>query len=100
MASPQPVPSSKTSDRDLTSIAEARTLARRAKQAQAEIAATAARLARQYPATNRGWTVNTMPLAASVGMSRRLLTTRIAVTTALRVATGRSTFHPKRISWS
>ncbi len=35
-------------------------------QAQAEIAATAARLARQFPTTNRGWTVNTMPLAASV----------------------------------
>jgi putative ABC transport system permease protein len=34
--------------------------------AQAEIAATAGRLAQQFPATNRGWTVNTMPLAASV----------------------------------
>jgi putative ABC transport system permease protein len=34
--------------------------------AQAELAATAARLAQQFPATNRGWTVNTMPLAASV----------------------------------
>src|SRR5688500_17562298 len=38
MASPQPVPASKTSDRDLASMAEARTLARRAKQAQMEIA--------------------------------------------------------------
>ena len=38
MASPQPLPSPKASDRDLASMAEARTLARRAKQAQAEIA--------------------------------------------------------------
>ncbi len=39
MASPQPVPSSsKASDRDLASIAEARALARRARQAQMEIA--------------------------------------------------------------
>jgi acetaldehyde dehydrogenase (acetylating) len=38
MASPQPVPSASPSDRDLTSIAEARALARRAKQAQAQIA--------------------------------------------------------------
>src|SRR5918999_5339282 len=38
MASPQPVSSSRTSDRDLASMAEARTLARRAKQAQMEIA--------------------------------------------------------------
>src|SRR5918996_1074342 len=38
MASPQAVPSSKTSDRDLASMAEARTLARRAKQAQMQIA--------------------------------------------------------------
>ena len=38
MASPQPVPSSKASDRDLASMAEARTLARRARQAQVEIA--------------------------------------------------------------
>ncbi|HUP39807.1 MAG TPA: aldehyde dehydrogenase family protein [Vicinamibacterales bacterium] len=38
MASPQAVPSSKTSDRDLASMAEARTLARRAKQAQVQIA--------------------------------------------------------------
>ena len=38
MASPQPVPSSKTSDRDLASMAEARSLARRAKLAQAQIA--------------------------------------------------------------
>ena len=38
MASPQPVPSSKTSDRDLASMAEARTLARLARQAQAELA--------------------------------------------------------------
>jgi acetaldehyde dehydrogenase (acetylating) len=38
MASPQPVPSPKASDRDLASMAEARTLARRAKQAQMEIA--------------------------------------------------------------
>src|SRR5918992_3120470 len=40
MASPQPLPSSRTSDRDrdLASMAEARTLARRAKQAQMEIA--------------------------------------------------------------
>jgi acetaldehyde dehydrogenase (acetylating) len=38
MASPQPVPSSKATDRDLASMAEARTLARRAKQAQMEIA--------------------------------------------------------------
>ena len=38
MASPQPVPSPKASDRDLASMAEARMLARRAKQAQMEIA--------------------------------------------------------------
>jgi acetaldehyde dehydrogenase (acetylating) len=38
MASPQPVPTSKASDRDLASMAEARALARRAKQAQAQIA--------------------------------------------------------------
>src|SRR3990170_4757992 len=38
MASPQAVPSSKASDRDLASMAEARTLARRAKQAQMAIA--------------------------------------------------------------
>ena len=38
MASPQPVPSSKASDRDLASMAEARTLARKAKAAQAQIA--------------------------------------------------------------
>ena len=38
MASPQPVPSSKASDRDLASMAEARALARRAKQAQGQIA--------------------------------------------------------------
>ena len=38
MASPQPVSSSKASDRDLASMAEARALARRARQAQAEIA--------------------------------------------------------------
>jgi len=38
MASPQPVSSSKSSDRDLASMAEARALARRARQAQAEIA--------------------------------------------------------------
>ena len=38
MASPQPLLSPKASDRDLASMAEARTLARRAKQAQAEIA--------------------------------------------------------------
>src|SRR5688572_4211264 len=38
MASPQPVPSPKASDRDLASMAEARTLARRAKQAQMELA--------------------------------------------------------------
>jgi acetaldehyde dehydrogenase (acetylating) len=38
MASPEPVSSSKASDRDLASMAEARMLARRAKQAQAEIA--------------------------------------------------------------
>ena len=38
MASPQPLPSPKASDRDLASMAEARALARRAKQAQAEIA--------------------------------------------------------------
>ena len=38
MASPQPVPSSKASDRDLASMAEARMLARRARQAQMEIA--------------------------------------------------------------
>jgi acetaldehyde dehydrogenase (acetylating) len=38
MASPQAVSSSKTSDRDLASMAEARALARRAKQAQMEIA--------------------------------------------------------------
>jgi acetaldehyde dehydrogenase (acetylating) len=38
MASPQPVPSINPSDRDLTSIADARALARRARQAQAQIA--------------------------------------------------------------
>src|SRR5947208_2326748 len=38
MASPQPVLSGTPSDRDLTSIAEARALARRAKQAQAQVA--------------------------------------------------------------
>jgi acetaldehyde dehydrogenase (acetylating) len=38
MASPQPVPSTKTSDRDLASMSEARMLARRAKQAQMELA--------------------------------------------------------------
>jgi len=38
MASPHPVPASSTSDRDLASIGEARALARRARQAQGEIA--------------------------------------------------------------
>ena len=38
MASPQPVPSSKASDRDLASMAEARTLARRATHAQMALA--------------------------------------------------------------
>ena len=38
MASPQPVPSSRTSDRDLASMAEAHNLARRAKLAQVQIA--------------------------------------------------------------
>src|SRR3954463_7054208 len=38
MASPQPIPSSKASDRDLASMAEARTLARQAKAAQAQLA--------------------------------------------------------------
>ena len=38
MATPQPLSSASPSDRDLTSIAEARALARRAKQAQAQIA--------------------------------------------------------------
>src|SRR5215210_1025898 len=38
MASSQPIPSSKTSDRDLASIAEARALARKARSVQAEIA--------------------------------------------------------------
>jgi acetaldehyde dehydrogenase (acetylating) len=38
MATPQPIPSSKASDRDLASMAEARTLARKAKAAQAQIA--------------------------------------------------------------
>ena len=38
MASPQPVQSEKASDRDLASMAEARTLARRARQAQTELA--------------------------------------------------------------
>ena len=38
MASSQPVSSGTSSDRDLTSIAEARALARRAKQAQAQLA--------------------------------------------------------------
>jgi putative ABC transport system permease protein len=37
-----------------------------AAQVQAEVAATAARLARLFPTSNRGWTVNVMPLAASV----------------------------------
>jgi predicted permease len=35
-------------------------------QLQAELTATAARLAQQFPLTNRGWGVNTMPLAESV----------------------------------
>ncbi len=35
-------------------------------QVQAEVAATATRLAQQFPTSNRGWTVNVMPLAASV----------------------------------
>ena len=38
MASPQPVPSSKASDRDLASMAEARARARRARQAQMDLA--------------------------------------------------------------
>src|SRR5215210_4887121 len=38
MAAPQPVPSSKASDRDLASMAEARTLARKARAAQGQIA--------------------------------------------------------------
>ena len=38
MAAPQPVPSSKASDRDLASMAEARALARKARAAQAQIA--------------------------------------------------------------
>ena len=38
MATPQPIPSSKASDRDLASMAEARTLARKARAAQAQIA--------------------------------------------------------------
>jgi hypothetical protein len=38
MATPQAQPSSRTSDRDLASMAEARTLARKAKQAQVELA--------------------------------------------------------------
>src|SRR6187401_1838250 len=38
MATPQPISSASPSDRDLTSIAAARALARRAKQAQAELA--------------------------------------------------------------
>jgi putative ABC transport system permease protein len=33
---------------------------------QAQTAASAARLAQQFPATNRGWTVNAMPLVESV----------------------------------
>jgi putative ABC transport system permease protein len=37
-----------------------------AAQVQAEAAATATRLAQQFPATNRGWGVNVMPLAESV----------------------------------
>ena len=35
-------------------------------QLQAELTATSARLAQQYPASNRGWGVNTLPLAESV----------------------------------
>jgi acetaldehyde dehydrogenase (acetylating) len=38
MASPQPVPAAKASDRDLASMAEARALARRARQAQTQLA--------------------------------------------------------------
>ena len=34
------------------------------------------------------------------GRNHYTATTRIAVTTALIVATGRSTFQPKRINWS
>ncbi|MFI5076984.1 MAG: ABC transporter permease [Vicinamibacteria bacterium] len=58
-------------------------------QAQAEIAATAARLARQYPATNRGWTVNTMPLAASVvdiGAAAFLVVQQVATLLVLLLA--------------
>jgi putative ABC transport system permease protein len=57
--------------------------------AQAEIAATAARLAKQYPATNRGWTVNTMPLAASVvdiGAAAFLVVQQVATLLVLLLA--------------
>ncbi len=58
-------------------------------QAQAEIAATAARLAQQYPTTNRGWTVNTMPLAASVvdvGAAAFLVVQQVATLLVLLLA--------------
>ena len=40
------------------------------------------------------------PLRVSIGCGHHSATTRIAVTTALIVATGSRTFQPKRISWS
>ena len=58
-------------------------------QAQAEIAATAARLAQQFPTTNRGWTVNTMPLAASVvdiGAAAFLVVQQVATLLVLLLA--------------
>jgi putative ABC transport system permease protein len=58
-------------------------------RAQAEIAATAARLAQQYPTTNRGWTVNTMPLAASVvdiGAAAFLVVQQVATLLVLLLA--------------
>jgi putative ABC transport system permease protein len=51
--------------RDLQVVARLRDGARPA-ELQAELSAITARLARSYPDSNRGWTVNTMSLAESV----------------------------------
>ena len=56
---------------------------------QAETAASAARLAQQFPETNRGWTVNVMPLAASVvdaGASAFLVVQQVATLMVLLLA--------------
>ncbi|MEO5819432.1 MAG: ABC transporter permease [Vicinamibacteraceae bacterium] len=56
---------------------------------QAEIAASAARLTTQYPTTNRGWTVNVMPLAASVvdvGAASFLVVQQVATLLVLLLA--------------